>query len=298
MSAKKRVLVLLPVAVTVVVAAVWFSCGRSVPENSHDVGGGKKRLASSSRNSRRYRRNTLEDGSASARKNKSARAQGNVSMGGGSSGRNHGSERKREKKRFTPEMLERQFKPEDRPIVLAVQSALDRNDFDAVRESVADARRSTSTEVRKHAIESLSWFGAQALPELTGFMADEDSEVAEDALEASEQALSDMEDAKQQFITAAQLMQTFAKNEDAVSSFSSVLTSAGSEIILSDEDQSAADGRETVVGVISEIISLGGQVAEEAKEAYSFITGNDWINVDEAVQWAADPDNYEAPDIE
>jgi hypothetical protein len=195
-------------------------------------------------------------------------------------------------------MLERQFKPADRPIVMAVQSALDRNDFNAVRESVAEAKRSTSTEVRKHAIESLSWFGAQALPELTGFMADEDSEVAEDALEASEQALSDMEDAKQQFITAAQLMQTFANNEDALSSFSSVLTSAGSEIVLSDEEPAAADGRETVVGVISEIISLGGQVAEEAKEAYSFITGNDWINVDEAVRWSVDPDNYEAPDMD
>ena len=129
-------------------------------------------------------------------------------------------------------------------------------------------------------------------------MADEDSEVAEDALEASEQALLDMKDANQQFITAAQLLQTYANNEDAVLAFSGVLTTAGSEIVMADEEQSAADGRETVVGVISEIISLGGQVAEEAKEAYSFITGNDWINVDEAVRWSVDPDNYEAPDMD
>ena len=304
MNTKKRISILLSMVVAAVVVAVWFSRGRSTPESPRDVVDGKKKITSTSlsRSSRRYRRNTQENAPANARENRSAKTLENApkreDKKGGSGERTRGSDKRRAKRPLTPVMLEQQFKPADRPIVKAVQSALDREDYQAMREALVEASGSKSAEVRKHAIESLSWFGAQALPELAGFMADEDSEVAEDALEASEQALLDMKDANQQFITAAQLLQTYANNEDAVLAFSGVLTTAGSEIVMADEEQSAADGRETVVGVISEIISLGGQVAEEAKEAYSFITGNDWINVDEAVRWSVDPDNYEAPDMD
>lgn len=194
------------------------------------------------------------------------------------------------------------FKPEDRKLVEAVQAALDDNNFEGVKAAVRRACESSDPEVRKHAVEALSWFGSKALPEITGLMADSNPEVAEAALEAAEQALSDMEDTWERFSSAAAYMRTFASNEDAISAFAGEMTSAANELIEPEDPDLPADvakarqGREAVVSTLADMIEGGGKLAEEARDAYSFITGEDWISREEAAKWAADPDNYEAPE--
>lgn len=193
--------------------------------------------------------------------------------------------------------------PAERKIAVAVQEALDDDDFKKILEPVRKALMSANPELRKHAVESLSWFGEKALPEITPLMADPNPEVAETALDTSEDIVLNMEDHSLQFDTAAEYMKVFSSNEDVLSTFSSALTDAANDLIEPEDPDrpadvaKAAENRQHVVETLSEMIDGGGKMAEECRDAYNFITGEDWINSTEAAKWAADPDNYEAPEV-
>ena len=90
-----------------------------------------------------------------------------------------------------------------RKVLASLQAALDNEDFDQIRQILEMAQHASKgslgryTEgmpvaLRKKLIEAISWFGAQGLPELIGFIADENEEVAQMALDQFEQALSDV----------------------------------------------------------------------------------------------------------
>ena len=90
-----------------------------------------------------------------------------------------------------------------RKVLASLQAALDNEDFDQIRQILEMAQHASKgslgryTEgmpvaLRKKLIEAISWFGAQGLPELIGFIADENEEVAQMARDQFEQALSDV----------------------------------------------------------------------------------------------------------
>ena len=90
-----------------------------------------------------------------------------------------------------------------RKVLASLQTALDNEDFNQIRQILEMAQSASKgslgryTEgmpvaLRKKMIEAISWFGAQGLPELIGFIADENEEVAQMALDQFEQALSDV----------------------------------------------------------------------------------------------------------
>ena len=193
--------------------------------------------------------------------------------------------------------------PAERKIAVAVQEALDDDDFKKILGPGRKALASANPELRKHAVESLSWFGEKALPEITPLMADANPEVAEMALDTSEDIVLNMEDRSLQFDAAAEYMKVFSSNEDVLSTFSGALTDAANELIEPEDPDrpadvaKAAENRQHVVETLSEMIDGGGKMAEECRDAYNFITGEDWINPAEAAKWAADPDNYEAPEV-
>ena len=168
--------------------------------------------------------------------------------------------------------------------------------LDKALQAVAAAGKSANPSVRQRAIEAASDIGGAALPELTGMVADPDPDVAEAALDASETALNEIEDLGIQFAVAAKYMEVFASNEDALSTFASIANTAGNDLLDVENQVEALSRRRYVIDTLEPLIAHGGNLASEAKDAYSFITGEDWISRAEADRWAADPDNYEAPD--
>ena len=186
---------------------------------------------------------------------------------------------------------------EDRAIAIAIDKAFDDDDFKGVVAAAARALSSTNTEVRMKAVESLGWFGEKALPELTIWLSDKDGEVAEEAMNQWTSALSEVEKPDDRFSIAASALNTIA-DPDALETIGFELSSSASELIDDEEDEKKAGEKRTqVVETLADII-LNGQPKNQAaaKEAYSDITGNDWISVEEAEKYLRDPDNYEPPD--
>lgn len=195
-----------------------------------------------------------------------------------------------------------EFAPTDRKIAVALQRALDDNDLEGVRKAAALAVKSSDPALRMRALEALDFFGAKALPEMAGMIADPSEEVSSRALETSAKALGEIEDKALQFESAASYMTLLSKNQAVLDSFSTLLSSSANDLCTPEDEDNpvhvkrAAENREKVVWELAEMIGKGGALSEATKEAYSFVTGHDWIDAEEARRWAKDPENYEPPE--
>lgn len=187
------------------------------------------------------------------------------------------------------------FSPADRKIAKALQDALDDDDFDAVMLAAEKAAHSSEPELRQNAVEALGWYGEDALPELTVLMSDKDEDVAQAAMNQWELAASEIDDSARQFAVTMAAFSTL-KDRDALTMLGGLVANAATDIIDSDDDH-ADENRLMVVQALTDIIEGGSPVnAEQAKEVYSDVTGNDWVSVDEAEKYLLNPDNYEAPE--
>ena len=185
----------------------------------------------------------------------------------------------------------------DKEIAVAIDKAFDDDDFKGVAAAAQRALSCTNSEVRMNAVEALGWFGEKALPELTLWMSDKDEEVAQEAMNQWSSALGEVEKPEDRFSIAATALNTLA-DADALETIGFELSSTASELIDGEDDEDKAkEYRTQVVETLADII-LNGQAKNQAaaKEAYSDITGNDWISVEEAEKYLKDPDNYEPPD--
>lgn len=208
---------------------------------------------------------------------------------------------------------EHPYSETDKKVSMALQEAVDalcpggtktlsREAMRRFFEAAQRASRSSNPSVRQRAVDAYSWLGEEALPELTPLMADADAGVAESAIDAVDQALTDMDNSRLRFETAAAYMNTFTANEDALAMLSGTMTSAALDVIDAADDspqeiQRARESRDVIVDSLSTIIESGvGKNVDVAKETYSDITSEDWVSREEAAKWAADPDNYEAPE--
>lgn len=186
---------------------------------------------------------------------------------------------------------------EDRKLAEEVQNALDADDHDRIIRAARKALLSKVAEVRLNAVEALGWCGEKALPELTGALGDPDDEVRESAQNNWECALSEVEDPRNRFIIASGAVAVLA-DEDARTSIAGQMSNAALEYIDDEDDEMKQKGRR--IEIVQRLVDIidGGKVgnAECAKEAYNDITGNEWLGVEEAEKYVADPDNYEPPD--
>ena len=192
------------------------------------------------------------------------------------------------------ELMLEQFSPADRKLVDAVQAALDENDFEATQKAFARAMKSEDPAVRSDAVDALGWFGDKALVDLTKAMADKDPDVAEAARGQVENALMGLEDDDRAVVLAGEYLSLFAEDEEAVTMFAGVLSSAGMRIIEPDDTDSAADvskakgNRAGIVDIVAEMIGKGGKLAEKGRELYEEITGDEWTDRATADTWAND----------
>ena len=165
----------------------------------------------------------------------------------------------------------------------------------SVMKLAAQIATSANPEVRTAAVKAYSSCGSSALPELTGMMADANEEVAQLALDEVQDTLDSMENPVDRFKTASTYFTTFAGDEDTRNMFSSVLSTAGSEMVdfVGDEagsEQQALENRRLVVETLLPMIESGGECAEEAKSIFESISGLEWKSSSAASAWVANPD--------
>lgn len=160
--------------------------------------------------------------------------------------------------------------PADRRIAETVQKALDREDFNGVSAAVPDALSSKDPALREHVIEALSWFDAQALPELTAFLADADEDVSDLAVSRWQMALM-MVDDETRVATAEAVLKTLSNEQ--------VMEQVMGEITGQNDDVKVL---ESLIAVMDSENPVGVKVA---KEAYEALTGEEWSNIEAAEAW-------------
>ena len=198
------------------------------------------------------------------------------------------------KRRWQPE---HPYSEADKQLSEAIQAAMAAEDMVAVVKAAKLALSSPNPDVRHDAVDALGWFGEDALPELTVWMADRDEDVAQAAVNHWEQGVSEIEDAGDRLKISLFALNTIT-DEDALAMIGSHFANAATELIDDEEDEAmAAQKRTEVVQALADIIAEGKeQCANAAREAYEDVTGNKWISIEEAEKYLKDPDNYEEPE--
>ena len=207
------------------------------------------------------------------------------------------SAKRGEKPVFDFDSAEHPYSAADKKLARSLQEALDVDDYDAVLKATSEALKSNNPDVRHNAVDALGWYGEQALPELTVCMADPDEDVAQAAMNHWEEGVAEMEDANEKLQVALYAINTLT-DADTLSIVSSHFAQAATELIDSEEDEAAASQKrvEVIQALVDTIEGEGEKGANAAREAYEEITGSEWISIDEAEKYLADPDNYEAPE--
>lgn len=160
------------------------------------------------------------------------------------------------------DLLKDELTPVERKMVEALDAALEKEDARSVRALVREARKIGNSEVRKTAVSAAGWIGEEAMSELEEFMADDDQEIAQEALWQWELALQECEDeAKKLEMLKGVLLKT--KDEGTCDYLSiHLITCENTDLAL-----------KTVENLIS---SDNSACKEPAKEAYEWITGREW----------------------
>lgn len=280
----KITIVILALAALVVGALLWVTLGRDpVPE----------------RKPARAKKSLIQDAAPAKKSVKKDAAKAKPTKAAAQK-----EKRKKDKKAFRRTPVVDTYSPADRKLADAVQSALDDDNLEQTRKAALAAMKSENPDVRQEAVDALGWFDDKALVDLTKAMADKNADVAELARSHVENALMGMEDDDRAFVLASEYVKLFAEDEEAVTMFAGVLSSAGSRIIDPDDSDSAADvatakgNRAGIVDIVAEMIDKGGKLAEKGRELYEEITGDKWADRATADKWANDIEEPEQEEAE
>ena len=170
--------------------------------------------------------------------------------------------------------------PAERALEERIEKALEDESLDAAVACAGEALGCKVVEIRQNMVDTLGWFGAKALPELTPFLADDDDDVRESAMSEWTMALADIEDDAER-IGAVESAMGILNDEDSLEELSN-------EYIGVDEKLAV----ESLVRIIEGGGSKDG--VEKAKETYEFVTGDEWAGAEEAARWIAE--EYEPPE--
>jgi len=172
--------------------------------------------------------------------------------------------------------------PQEKALAERIEKALDDENFEAAAKCAEEALKCPSAEVRQSMVDTLGWFGSQALPELTPFLADADEDVRDSAMDEWSSALSDIESDKDRIATV-ELAMSVLEDEDSLETISD-------EYIGVDEKLAV----ESLLRIIEGGGSKGG--IAKAKETYEFVTGDEFVSRAAAEKWIAE--EYEPPEPE
>lgn len=204
--------------------------------------------------------------------------------------------REKPKMFFLDDEEEKELTDLARKVLASLQAALDAEDFEQIRQILEMARSAPKGSLgksvqgmpvvlRKKMIEALSWFGAQALPEMVEYLADENPDVAQMALDQFVMALSDVtlgDRARASIVVMA----------------SSVLTDpdALGQIFIEISNMRNSVAANTIFSICE---SGTPQAKAMMPETITFITGEENIETVEALEkWVEkNPDNADDEDL-
>ena len=172
------------------------------------------------------------------------------------------------------------YPEKDQMLMRQARDAIDNDDLESARALAAEAVSSPNDELREMVVEALSWFGKDALAELTLFMADPNEEVAEAA--------------KDGWIGG---VQEISKDGEKAGVIEAALHSLRDSETLEDVANELIDIDElAAIQVLANVIEDGKNpdAVAAAKEAYNSITDSDWTGIDAAEAWLQE--NYEPDD--
>ena len=181
-----------------------------------------------------------------------------------------------------------------RKVLASLQAALDNEDFDQIRQILEMAQHASKgslgryTEgmpvaLRKKLIEAISWFGAQGLPELIGFIADENEDVAQMALDQFEQALSDVSLGDRERAKIVSLASTVLTDTDALE-----------QIFMEISNMRNSVAANTIFTILQDGTPEAKRLIIETME---FVTGEDNIKtVEDLEKWLAENPDGEYDD--
>jgi len=174
--------------------------------------------------------------------------------------------------------------PADRNAIKGIRGALRDENASAAMKYAEQLRGSASAEARSEAVRALDWFGDKAISGLTGFLSDSDESVSSEAMMAWGLALSKIEDdgMKLQYVEVA---------------MSSIDDESMLDSIAMNLNQVADEG--AAVETMIRIIEKGGAAgAAKAREAYEFMTGEEWSGKEAAMKWASEHHPEPEGDVE
>jgi len=172
----------------------------------------------------------------------------------------------------------------DRNAIKGIRGALRDENVSAVMKYAEQLRGSASAEARSEAVQALGWFGDKAISGLTGFLSDPDEGVASEAMMAWDQALSGIEDdgMKLQYVEVAMSSIDDENMLDAIAMNLNQVSDEGAAV-------------ETMIRIIE---GGGAAGAAKAREAYQFMTGEEWSGRGPALKWASEHRPEPAGDVE
>ncbi len=178
--------------------------------------------------------------------------------------------------------IEDPYTPEERKLADGLQDALDGNNLEDVRREIEKIKRQDNAELKCEAMEALAFFGMSAIPDLVEFAKDSNQEVVDAAADKISFTLEELEseDCKLKAGTISTLLSMGGLwGEDAIETFVGQLEALGSDDEL------------LAVQTLVDLIDGNGadeRVKARAKEAYEFVTGEEYEGFEKAEAWFAE----------
>ena len=241
-------------------------------------------------------RSELKEGKSPRQRQANRRTgrKGKVARNGRTSAKDIKLEAREKPNMFLDDEEEKELTDLARKVLSSLQMALDTDDYQQIKHildmtrhaakgSLSKATEGMPVALRRKLVEAIGWFGAQGLPEMLEFIADENEEVSQMALDQFEQALCDVSLGDRDRARIVSLASTVLTDADALEQIFMEISNMRNSV---------------AVNTIYTICQDGTPKAKELIiDTMEFVTGEDNIKTtDDLARWLEE--NPDGPDDE
>lgn len=158
----------------------------------------------------------------------------------------------------------------DERAIERLEDAVEKEDFAATLAIVNELKASTNAAVRLRCVESIGWFGGKSAKVLEPFLADPDEDVRSEAQDQWDSAVNDIEDDHERGVLVESAM-TLVRDREVMDTVATQLNDLPPSLAIDI--------------IVHQIEGSNGVARVAAKEAYEFVTGDDWRGAAAAQKW-------------